>query len=345
VAGNAGFFIASLVLFQESLFMLSTATLPGGTSHGVPTALERFTEQSELRSGEVRVDRQRGVIHGVKILGLESRNGRSYRPQTLTRAVALYEGARVNVDHPRGGLQTARGYEERIGTVRNVQARGAGLFGDFHFNPKHRLAEQLLWDAEHAPENVGFSHNVTARTSRAGGRVVVEEITAVQSVDLVADPATTRGLFEQTGPTFWDNTSQSWQPLASSQNDDRGAETTSLVEHQSLLAAYRLLEARHRQLQDELQLLRAGQTQSQRRAEIENRIAQAGLPAALNTEIFREQCFAAEGEEALARLIAARQQDAKLLVGGSRPRSIEQTRDDWLARPAVDAAAFAAALK
>ena len=54
----------------------------------------------------------------------------------------------------------------------------------------------MLWDAEHAPENVGFSHNVEARTARRGEEVVVEAITRVQSVDLVADPATTRGLFE-----------------------------------------------------------------------------------------------------------------------------------------------------
>jgi hypothetical protein len=70
------------------------------------------------------------------------------------------------------------------------------LFGDLHFNPKHALAEQLLWDAEHAPENVGFSHNVLARTARHGEQTLVEAILQVQSVDLVADPATTRGLFE-----------------------------------------------------------------------------------------------------------------------------------------------------
>ena len=68
---------------------------------------------------------------------------------------------------------------------------------DFHYNPKHALAEQLKWDAENASENVGFSHDVMARVSRRGGKAVVEEITRVVSVDLVADPATTRGLFEQ----------------------------------------------------------------------------------------------------------------------------------------------------
>ena len=75
--------------------------------------------------------------------------------------------------------------------------RGEGLFADFHFNPKHPLAEQLAWDADNSPQNVGFSHNVQARTSRNGEGLVVEAIVGVQSVDLVADPATTDGLFEQ----------------------------------------------------------------------------------------------------------------------------------------------------
>jgi hypothetical protein len=65
-----------------------------------------------------------------------------------------------------------------------------------HFNPKHALAEQLAWDAEHNPRNVGFSHNVQAKLSRSEEGTVVEEITRVQSVDLVADPAATEGLFE-----------------------------------------------------------------------------------------------------------------------------------------------------
>jgi uncharacterized small protein (DUF1192 family) len=68
-----------------------------------------------------------------------------------------------------------------------------------HYNPKHALAQQLAWDALHAPENVGFSHNVEARTSRSAGQTLVEAITKVQSVDLVADPATTSSLYESAG--------------------------------------------------------------------------------------------------------------------------------------------------
>lgn len=157
---------------------------------------EMLCEFVDSRGVALRVDRQAGVLRGVKILGLESRNGRSYRPEALAQAATLYEGAKVNVNHPKGGPYAPRDYQDRIGVIRNVAARADGLYGDFHFNPKHALAEQLLWDAEHAPENVGFSHYVEARTARSDDRVTVEEIVRVQSVDLVADPATTRGLFE-----------------------------------------------------------------------------------------------------------------------------------------------------
>ena len=137
---------------------------------------ETFQEFVDSRGLSMRVDRQNGVLRGVKILGMESRNGRTYLLDALARAAQLYEGAKVNVNHPKGNPLEPRDYQDRIGVVRDVAVRaGEGLFADFHFNPKHPLAEQLAWDAEHAPENVGFSHNVQARTARQGD-VVVEEI-------------------------------------------------------------------------------------------------------------------------------------------------------------------------
>lgn len=158
---------------------------------------ELVQEFFDSRGQTLRADSVAGVLRGVKLLGLRSRNARRYEEGALRDAIALYEGAKVNVNHPEGDPLGARDYRDRLGVVRNVTVRrGEGLYGDLHFNPKHALAEQLVWDAEHAPENVGLSHNVLARTRRDDGGVVVEAITRVQSVDLVADPATTAGLFE-----------------------------------------------------------------------------------------------------------------------------------------------------
>lgn len=163
-------------------------------------AVEHYREFTTSRGASPTVDRDAGVIRGVKLLGVESANGRTYPVSVIERAAKLYEGSKVNVNHARTQGQP-RGYEERIGVVRSVVAKGQdGLFGDFHFNPKHPLAEQLIWDAQHAPENVGFSHDVEAKASRKDGRLLIEEILAVHSVDLVADPATTNGLFEGREP-------------------------------------------------------------------------------------------------------------------------------------------------
>ncbi|NOY41884.1 MAG: hypothetical protein GXP26_08620 [Planctomycetes bacterium] len=158
---------------------------------------EALQEYVDSRGVTVRVDREQGVLRGVKLIGLESRNGRRYRESTLDQATSLYEEAKVNVNHPKDGPLSPRDYQDRLGVIRGVELRsGEGLFGDLHFNPKHLLAEQLVWDAEHNPRNVGFSHNVLARLSRESEVAIVEEITRVLSVDLVADPATTRGIFE-----------------------------------------------------------------------------------------------------------------------------------------------------
>lgn len=162
------------------------------------------TIQEFVSSGgqTLRLDTHDSVLKGVKLLGLTSKNKRVYRESALREAISLYEGARVNVNHPQGDPLAPRDYRDRLGVVRNVVLRpGEGLFGALYFNPRHPLAEQLAWDAEHAPENVGLSHNVLATTTREGEQIVVESIMHVQSVDLVADPATTNGLFEHASPS------------------------------------------------------------------------------------------------------------------------------------------------
>ena len=43
---------------------------------------DMLQEFCDSRGVSMRVDRQAGVIRGVKVLGLESRNGRTYLPST-----------------------------------------------------------------------------------------------------------------------------------------------------------------------------------------------------------------------------------------------------------------------
>jgi hypothetical protein len=156
-----------------------------------PTILQEYADN---RGMTLRVDRDKGIILGVKLLGTVSRKGREYPKAVMAKALPLYEGMRVNVDHVDPGQR--RSLRDRIGLVKNVTLKEDGLYGDFHFNPKHALAEQIAWDAENAPQNLGFSHDTRGGARNRNGRVVVESIDQVLSVDLVANPATTTGLFE-----------------------------------------------------------------------------------------------------------------------------------------------------
>ncbi|MBI3837671.1 MAG: hypothetical protein HY288_07030, partial [Planctomycetia bacterium] len=277
-------------------------------------------------------------------------------PAALTDAVGLYEGAKVNVNHPKGNPAAARDYQDRLGSIRNVSVRhGDGLFGDFQFNPKHALAEQLLWDAAHAPENVGFSHNVEARTSRQGGQTVVEAILKVQSVDLVADPATTRGLYENAG-----GASAAAQPellveaLAQASAEQLRAARPDLVE-----AIQAEVRGQLAAVQGELDRLRACEAAQQRRAAAVQLLKEFKLPdpdqadtltKPIVSDLFLETLLAAPNEQAMRTLVQERASaiaSARKLDRGSstwaRPSSREQGRSD-LAGGALDVQGFVRAI-
>lgn len=147
-------------------------------------------------NGGLTVDRGRGIIHGVKILGLVSENGRRYLPAAVKAATRLYEGIKVNIDHPDNPGDT-RSATDRIGKLVNVHyVEGKGLFGDFEVNAGHPFAEQLFYAAEHMPDIYGMSHNAQGDGEDVDGVFVVNKIVEVRSVDLVADPATTKALNE-----------------------------------------------------------------------------------------------------------------------------------------------------
>ncbi len=307
--------------------------------------IETLQEFAGWQTPAQRVDRAAGVIHGVKILGLRSRNGRVYSPEALAQAAPLYEGAKVNLNHPKGHVRQARDYQDRIGAICNVQLReGEGLFADFHFNPKHALAEQLAWDAEHAPGNVGFSHHVQARTARRGEELVVEAIVQVESVDLVADPATTRGLFEgeaknALGPD-----------LAALTLASLGECRADLIEAIRGDADAELQQLRRQLAERDAEIARFHRRETARRM-----LSEHGLPApdqgdsaarAVTSPEFFESLMAAEDDAAMLALVEERARLVRSLDGHSRatgPQSRDPLSIDSLFRP-MDGKAFAAAV-
>ena len=204
------------------------------------------------------------------------------------------------------------------------------------------MAEQLAWDAEHAPENVGFSHNVEARIGRRGERVVVEAITRVQSVDLVADPATTRGLFESAA-------------------DGRAMRTASLADGSRLLTLDdlqrdhpELVESIRREqadeflrLQEEVDRLTALEATEQKRTCARRLLREFDLPDVDATEPWAKTdrqravlriALAAADEPAMRALVEERARLVRTLAGDGAPaapiRGCSRGTNIWCKPPA-----------
>lgn len=271
---------------------------------------EEFYSESFSTVGQsLKVDRENHVVRGVKLHGLISENGREYTPGALRDALHFYEGAKVNIDHPdKANLNAPRGVGDRAGRIRGAHfIEGQGNFGDWHYNPKHALIEQILWDAEHEPENVGFSPVLKGRLVVRNGRSIVEAIQGVRSLDLVADPATTKGLFEQTDIEEQDM-------LESFTLDDLKTKRPDLV--QAIIAEQKDgddLVAKDRQiktLREQVDLFETEKKLRDRQAAVDAKLSEAKLPDALVTEVFLESCYEAD-DARLVKLI----EDRKSLVG------------------------------
>jgi len=147
-----------------------------------------------------RIHSEQGVIEGVRVLGRESKNGRTYSDKALREAASFYEGVEVNIDHPgnkrRSSATMERGLAEGFGELRNISTRDDGVYADLHYLKSHPMAPQIVERAERFPTKVGLSHNAEGDVRTKGGRTVVEGIRRVISVDVVSRPATNESLFE-----------------------------------------------------------------------------------------------------------------------------------------------------
>ncbi len=278
-------------------------------------------EYSDNRGVALRVDRENGIIHGVKLLGAVSKKGREYPRDVMAKALPMYEGQRVNVDHVEPGQR--RSLRDRIGLVKNITLKDDGLYGDFHFNPKHALAEQIAWDAENAPQNLGFSHDTRGFSRSSGGKIVVESIDKVLSVDLVANPATTTGLFESTDSELFipkekemDITRLTIQELRESRDDLVQTILTEADEGKEISD----LKDQLKTLQESLDDYKAAEAQHALQEAITGELKAAGLDPANKqhvSEIFFEDL--AETIDPIKR--KAKIDDRKQLVGSTKPPS------------------------
>jgi hypothetical protein len=153
--------------------------------------------------GHGKVDRERGIIPDVKIIGRVSKNGREYSDKALKEAASKYEGIEVNLNHPsRSKPGDERRVEDGFGWLESVRVRDDGVYGNLHYLKEHPNAGMIAEAAERRSSRFGLSHNAQGTVAVKNGKNVVESVDKVLSVDLVQSPATTNGLFESTVQTI-----------------------------------------------------------------------------------------------------------------------------------------------
>lgn len=158
--------------------------------------MEKLSEVVYLEEA-IKFDNDCHTFRNLKILGAKSDNHRNYAPKGMESAVKFYENKAVYTNHKT--KEGVRDYGDRSGTIINpryVQEEN-NIRGDFLLNPKHHLAEQIKWDIEHNVPGVGFSHEAYGKPiKQTDGSLLIEEITSVDAVCIVCEPATTISFHE-----------------------------------------------------------------------------------------------------------------------------------------------------
>lgn len=150
----------------------------------------------------LKVDREAGIIYGVKILGWSSVNHtngkpRRYLPEAGKKALPMYEGAKCYSNHPpKNNPAQTRENEDALGIWHNPRWEPDGVYADLHYLKAHPVAENVCEDAERGLGIFGASHNADGTGDVHDGAFAVSSITEVRSVDMVTDPATVRNLWE-----------------------------------------------------------------------------------------------------------------------------------------------------
>jgi hypothetical protein len=152
---------------------------------------ERY-EQEVLRKPE-RIDKEKGEMYGVRVMGLASQHGYAYTLDAHKAAVKHFEQMAVGIDHDyKGGPLNS---ESAWGVLSNVRCDEKGTLADLKFLQSHPRTPQILEDIERDIGLFSFSPVTTRNVERPAGSVV--SFVPVRC-DLVVRGATTRRVFEQT---------------------------------------------------------------------------------------------------------------------------------------------------
>lgn len=153
-----------------------------------------------LGFGKPLLNREKGLILNVRVMGRESRNGRTYSDEAIQQLRENIEKLGCYTNHPVTDSND-RAIEDRLGGYQNprIDPKDGSLWTDIKYVPVHPSARLLEYYAENDTPGVGLSLNARGSVNRGpDGRAVVTRLTKIFSVDFVDNPATNTSLREST---------------------------------------------------------------------------------------------------------------------------------------------------
>lgn len=160
-------------------------------------------EETFARSNAGKKVDANGVVPDIKIIGNDSLNNRRYTDPVIAEGIGGYNRVKVYMNHPRGrDGALERDMRDCIGVIEKPYAKTGGGFGQLKLRKKHPDFESICELINDFDGDFGFSHVADIDSEMRGGIEHVTKIGEVFSVDLVTDPATTKGIFESKGRTM-----------------------------------------------------------------------------------------------------------------------------------------------
>lgn len=150
-------------------------------------------ETQEEAKAKITVNRETGLVTGLKALGHESKNGDFYPESFMVSNLNHYNGLEVYYKH--GPLGTKKDVLESHGVTQNARVDKTAegfpeIRVDVQFYKSDPAAMKLVDILEHHPHSLGFSHNMRIWWDETGKGRVAKRVEKGRSLDLVENPAT-----------------------------------------------------------------------------------------------------------------------------------------------------------
>jgi len=259
---------------------------------------------------EISVDTEKRIIKNAALVGQISRNGRRYTGEALKGGVDKYEGAKVYIDHPNESDEKRgwRSTRDLAGKIENARFDGGKIRGDIRLlnTEGGKLAYEI---ASNVPDIAGMSHNAFGKFHRENGVEVVESIEKVVSVDVVTEPATNNGFYENKlndskgkGVPEMDYSEVTMVGLKEARKDlvntlmEDGKESRN-AEVEKIIKENEGLKKEKDELQKKLDEMEVKETLVAKEAAIGKMLEESELPQEAKTEVFKKTLMAISVKE------------------------------------------------